>query len=87
VVRLARRDWLVSAGDQLGDATVTAVTEQGVYVRRGASPRARPQLLRFAAPGARAPSNGPANRPQGQQPALGPLRVPLPPEPPAPSAP
>ena len=90
VVNLARREWLVTDGDQLGDALVTSVTEQGVYVRRGDSPRARAALMRFTT---RPPARGPASHapppsgPSHSTTPLGPIRISLPPEPPTSSQP
>jgi hypothetical protein len=83
VVNLARHEYLVTEGDQLGDATVTSVSEQGVYVRRGTSPRARPVLLRFATRPPAAPQP-PGGAPATTMPTR-PPRIPLPPEPPAPT--
>ncbi|MEI8256389.1 MAG: hypothetical protein WCJ30_12015 [Deltaproteobacteria bacterium] len=79
VVNIARREWVVTEGDTLGDARITSVNERGVYVARVDRPRARPTLARFVAqpaPGPGGPSRAPA--------ALPPVRIPLPPEPPAP---
>lgn len=76
VVSLAQREYFVTEGDSLGDAVVVAVTEQGVYVRRGSGRRVRPVFFRFATPPplVSVPSSRRAPR------------VPLPPEPPAPSS-
>ncbi len=80
VVNIARREWLVTEGDTLGDARITAVSDRGVYVARLDRPRARPTLTRFMPQPAHGPA-GPGSR--GASP-LQPVRIPLPPEPPAP---
>jgi hypothetical protein len=88
VVNVARHEWLVTDGDQVGDASVATVADRGVFVRRANTPpRARPVLARFRAPTSSARAGaGAAVRPQPPPlvaPRLGPIRIPQPPEPPA----
>jgi hypothetical protein len=77
IVNIAHREWLVTEGDAIADARITAVSPEGVYIARNDRPRARPQLVRYATPPQR-PAHG------GSSSSAPPIRLPLPPEPPAP---
>lgn len=89
LVAIERRQWLVTEGDQVGDAVVTAFSPQGVYVRRANGQAGRPRLVRFT--GTAAGGTSPLrSRARGMEGAGSPgtqVPVPLPPEPPAPSTP
>jgi hypothetical protein len=82
VVTVARREWLITDGDVVGDAQITTADDHGVFVRRGANPRARPQRLTYMphAPGtAQSGNTPPGTTTHSRTP-----QIPLPPEPPAP---
>jgi hypothetical protein len=76
IVNIAHREWFVTEGDAIADARITAVSPEGVYVARNDRPRARPQLVRYATPPPRPARTGSSSSPP-------PIRLPLPPEPPA----
>ena len=76
VVNIAHREWLVTEGDVVADARVASIAPQGVYLVRTDRPNARPQLARLPPAARRPPISSSASPP--------PLRIPLPPEPPAP---
>lgn len=81
LVNLARREWLVTEGDTVGDARITSVTDRGVYVARIDRPRSRPALVRFVRP---AGHGGAMTGTARALPTLQPVRIALPPEPAAP---
>ncbi len=87
VVSFGRHEWIVTEGDHVGDAAITAVSGRGVWLRRGRNPRARATLIAFprgivGSPNASGLATFPA--PPVVRP---PVHVPLPPEPPLSSRP
>ena len=73
IVGVERREWLVTVGDHVADATVTAIDASGVALQRGHAARARAVVSAFP------PESGSAQRTPRTS-----VSIPLPPEPAAP---